>query len=113
MAIAPIDLQTMYSQLNNVAKSSAQEQMAQVAQSVQQVNHIQENLEESTRVQNTNNDKNESDTVNPDGSNGSSGGYQNQNKKQGTTYSKNPEENNKPSKTLAESYVGTIIDITR
>ncbi len=114
MAIAPIDLQTMYSNLNNVAKSSGQEQAAQLAQSVQQVNQVQEHLEASARVQTMNNDKSESDTVNADGKNGENGSFQNNKRKnQGTTYSKNPDDNNKPSQALAQSYVGSIIDITR
>ena len=46
MAIHPIDLQTMYSQIDNVAKQVVhQQQGAALAESVQQTNFVRQNKE--------------------------------------------------------------------
>lgn len=114
MGIQPIDLQNMYSQMSNVAKTVAgQQQSAQVSEQIQHQNQIQKNIEQSQRVQQASNDKANTNTVNADGRSGGggSGTYQNPNKKQndGTqketdfgTYGK-----------VKPGYVGTIVDITR
>ena len=82
MGIQPIDLQNMYSQMNNIARNvGGQQQSAQVSQSVQQQNQIQKNIEMSQRVQQTENDKSNTNNVNPEGHKGGAGTYQNPNKK--------------------------------
>ena len=55
MAIQPIDMQTMYSQLNNVAKNAGAQQQAQLSEAMQQQSNIQKNLENSQKIQNTSN----------------------------------------------------------
>ena len=112
MGIQPIDLQNMYSQMNNIARNVAgQQQQAQVSQSVQQQNQIQKNLEMSQRVQETSNDKANTNNVNPEGHKGGAGTYQNPKKKQ------NGKKNNKSVfggyGDAKSEYVGTIVDITR
>ena len=52
MAIHPIDLQTMYSQIDNVAKQVVhQQQGAALAESVQQTNFVRQNKEDVKKVQ--------------------------------------------------------------
>ncbi len=54
MAIQPIDLQTMYAQIQNVAKQAAfQQQGLQLADSMQQENIIKQNEEMAQRVKET------------------------------------------------------------
>ena len=59
MGIAPIDLQTMYTQLSNVSKSMAGSQQAQLTEAMQQQNNIQRSMENAARVQQTSNEKSE------------------------------------------------------
>ena len=111
MGIQPIDLQNMYSQMNNIARNVAgQQQAAQVSESVQQLNQIQKDLEQSQRVNQANNDKANTNNVNPEGHKGGAGTYQNPNKKK-------KEKNNSTSfgsyGDAKSEYVGTIVDITR
>jgi len=112
MGIQPIDLQNMYSQMSNVARSVAgQHQAAQVSESVQQQNQIQKNIEQSQKVQQAKNDKANTQNVNADGHQGGAGTYQNPNKK------KNKNNDSKGSFGIyadtKSEYVGTIVDITR
>ena len=112
MGIQPIDLQNMYSQMNNIARNvGGQQQSAQIAQSIQQQNQIQKNIEMSQRVQETSNDKANTNNVNPDGHKGGAGTYQNPNKK------RNGEKEKKSAfggyNDKSSGYVGTIVDITR
>ncbi|MBR4790959.1 MAG: hypothetical protein IKX70_00520 [Treponema sp.] len=112
MGIAPIDLQNMYSQMSNVARSVAgQHQAAQVSESVQQQNQIQKNIEQSQKVQQAENDKANTQNVNADGHQGGAGTYQNPNRQ------KNKEKESKGSfgvyADVKSEYVGTIVDITR
>lgn len=52
MAIAPLDLQVLYSQLENVSKTVAhQQQGKQLANAIQQETHAREMLEKSSTVQ--------------------------------------------------------------
>ena len=112
MGIQPIDLQNMYSQMSNVARSVAgQHQAAQVSESVQHQNQIQKNIEQSQKVQQAKNDKANTQNVNADGHQGGAGTYQNPNKK------KNKNNDSKGSFGIyadtKSEYVGTIVDITR
>ncbi len=112
MGIQPIDLQNMYSQMNNIARNVAgQQQSAQVSQSVQQKNQIQQNIEMSQRVQQASNDKGNTNNVNPEGHKGGSGTYQNPKKKQNGE--KDPKTAFGGFSDTRPDYVGTIVDITR
>lgn len=67
MAIAPIDLQTMYSQLQNVSKEVAnREQGAKALDEKNQTEAVVKNLENAKRVSGTE-EKSELLTVNKDG----------------------------------------------
>ena len=57
MAIAPIDLQTMYSQLSNVSKTLSTSQQAQLTEAMQQQSKIQREIENASKVQQTSNEK--------------------------------------------------------
>lgn len=109
MAIQPIDLQNMYSQLSNVAKAVAgQQQAVQIVDSIQQDNQVQKNLDNAKKIQKTN-EKANTKNINEDGSNG--GTFYGQNNKK----SKEKENENTSNKevNIQSSYLGTIIDITR
>lgn len=58
MAIAPIDLQTLYSQLENVSKTVVhQQQGVQLSQAIQQETNAKQVAEKSTAVQQLKQDK--------------------------------------------------------
>ena len=107
----PIDLQNMYSQLSNVAKTVAgQQQAAQLSDSIQQQQNVQKNIENAQKIQKIN-EQPDAKTINPDGRNGSWAGSQKQ---------KNKEHDNSEGQSQIQSsasiqpeYLGTIIDITR
>ncbi len=83
MGIQPIDLQSMYSQISNVAKTvGGQQQAAQLSDAMQQQSVIQRNLENSKKVQQTSADQINSRNVSEDGSNSATYG-QNKRKKKG------------------------------
>ncbi len=111
MGIAPIDLQTMYTQLSNVSKSMAGAQQAQLTEAMQQQGNIQKSMENAARVQQTSNEKADTNSVNQNGSN-SSGAY-GQKKQQGKNQQPQEEENEIRPPVSDHSYLGTIIDITR
>lgn len=111
MAIAPIDLQTMYTQLSNVSKTMAGAQQAQLTEAMQQQGNIQRNMENAAKVQQTSNEKSDTNSVNQNGSNASGAwGGKKQQKKENEESSEGFE--NRPQKS-DRSYLGTIIDITR
>lgn len=111
MAIQPIDLQNMYTQIQNVARTEAGFQAAQVSSSVQQVKQSQQNLENSTKVQITNNDNSKADTVNSNGrGNGSAQGFMSRQQKKKED---NEDDNYPPRKAAPTPAIGSIIDITR
>jgi len=110
MAIQPIDLQNMYSQMSNVAKNVAgAQQAAAVAESVKQVEITRQNAENSTKVQTTTNDKANTNDVNEDGHN--QGGYQ-PGKRQSDNNNYQAQNNNNSTEIKAP-YLGTIIDLVR
>lgn len=111
MAIQPIDLQNMYTQIQNVARNEAGNQLSQVASSIQQVTKTEKNLENSTKVQNTSNDNSKADTINSNGrGSGSSAGYM---KKKSDKQNNNEDDDLPPRKAAPTPYIGSIIDITR
>ena len=105
MAIQPIDLQTMYQQLNNVSKTVAGQQQAQLTEAMQQQNTVQKNLENATKVNQASNEKN----VDENGRGGSSSFNQSKNQSD----NKNSDEEKKPKSNPYNPYLGSIIDITR
>lgn len=112
MAIQPIDLQNMYSQISNIAKNVAgQQQAAQLSESIQQQNQIQKNIENAQKVQQTNNEKANTNNVNKDGHQGGGGTYKNPNKNKGNN--QDTPVSVDVNKAEKAGYIGTIIDITR
>lgn len=107
MAIHPIDLQTMYSQIENVAKQAVhQQQGAALAESVQQSNFVRQNKEDAKKVQQMD-EQNKLSNLNRDG-------YGNSSSDNNFAENKKKEEDTVPvKKKLTESYLGQHIDITR
>ena len=114
MAIAPIDLQTMYSQLSNVSKTLSTSQQAQLTEAMQQQSKIQREIENASKVQQTSNEKANAQNINQNGSNSQS--FQNS-KRCKSELDENIEnqENEQVSKANDLSYLGMgrIIDIKR
>ncbi len=110
MGLNPLDLQTMYSQLNNVAKQAAhQTQGASLAQSMQQTQVVQKNIEEAQKVlQSRENSKSKGIDIKAD-SNGKGSGAQNQEKKKGEQETEETPEI--PAYRVKEPYLGQHIDI--
>lgn len=111
MGIQPIDLQVMYSQSANVSKLAGSQQAAQLSEAMQQTKTVQQNLENATKVHQTTDDKAKSTAVSGNGGGNSPQGG-NRRKSDGTGGEEQKEELN-PFNKLKESYLGTIIDITR
>ncbi len=109
MAIQPIDLQTVYSQLSNVSKNVNGSQQANLAQAMQQQTNIQKNLENSTKVQQTKNEKTDTTSVDEKGHNNQEALNQNNKKKDkdDTDIDEHDQQKNCP------PYIGHYIDITR
>ena len=104
MAIQPIDLQTMYAQIQNVAKEAAfHEQGVKLADAMQQADVIEQNKEKAQRVKETS----KASVVNEDGRSSESG----ERKKKKDKNSADTGEENAPR--LKESYLGQHIDIMR
>lgn len=108
MAIAPIDLQTMYANMNNVARTvSNQQQGAQLAQQLHENQVIQQNSEKANSVHKAAENEAKSGMVNEDGHQQS--GQQNQNNR------KDKDNQNPAPKVneIRESYLGQHINIER
>lgn len=109
MAIHPIDLQTMYSQMNNVARTVANStQGAQLAQQLQESRLVQQGMEQAQMVQRAAGDEAKSTGVSDEGHRGGEqggsasrrgGGEQQEQRQNGCE--------------IRESYLGQHIDITR
>ena len=111
MGIAPIDLQTMYTQLSNVSKTMAGAQQAQLTEAMQQQTNIQRSMENAAKVQQTSNEKSDTNSVNQNGSNSSGFFGQKKHQKQNQNEQSDADEIHHPKQD--GSYLGTIIDITR
>lgn len=109
MALNPIDLQTMYSQLNNVAKQAASQQGVQLAQAMHQVDLTHKAQEDAKKVTKTE-ENSKSSNVNSNGHNNTEERNPSKNTKQESSEDKT--ENSRKS-SLKESYLGQHIDITR
>lgn len=109
MGISPLDLQTMYSNMSNVAKTVAnQQQGVQLAQQLQESRLIQQNMEKATQVKKAADNESKSTGINDEG-------HQKNEFYQGGGKKKNQEDKEMPSKPLEirESYLGLHIDIER
>ncbi len=108
MSIQPIDLQTMYSQMQNVARTVANAQFQpQLTEQMRENLIIQQQQEKAKSVHRAADEESKSTSVDEDGSSGSqygaSSGKQGQN-----------EEPQEPKRTeIREGYLGRHIDITR
>lgn len=112
MGLNPLDLQTMYAQINNVARDAAHlTQGAALSEAIQQQNIVKKNLEEATKVnQAKENSKSKGIDVNAEGKNQSQDGNSSDGKhKPENPYGKESENAGR----IKEDYLGRHIDITR
>lgn len=110
MGIAPIDLQTMYVNMNNVAQTVAnQQQGVQLAQQLQESKIIQQNMEKSSVVRRAADNESKSSSIKDEGHSGS-GTYNGEEKRNSEPESGT--EKKRPSE-IRESYLGLHIDIER
>ncbi|MCR5217233.1 hypothetical protein [Treponema sp.] len=111
MAIQPIDLSTMYSQMDNVARmSSGQEHSASVANFARLERSQQQELQKSENVNQVNKKNGEGSKVKSDGKNSSQGQEEASEKKKKDA----GEEEKEPDRTihLTDPRRGRLIDIT-
>lgn len=116
MAIQPIDMQTMYSQLNNVAKNAGAQQQAQLSEAMQQQSNIQKNLENSQKIQNTSNTQSLSPKISSDGKGGASSSdsnFSSQKDDSEDLENQNEEAQINAISNYQDKKVGSIIDIMR
>ena len=109
MAIQPIDLQTMYSQVSNVAQNAVRiQESAQLASAINQQNIVQETLQEDSKVREA--AREEAETMNVKNDSNSGGAQFSESEKD-----KNQKKDEKHLKTenVYESYIGQHINITR
>lgn len=111
MGIAPIDLQAIYANMNNVAKTvSNQQQGVQLAQQLQESKIIQQNSEEAKTVHKAADNEAKSGIVKNEGHS------QQNSERNGGKKSKNDEEDASSSKKtseIREEYLGQHINIER
>ena len=109
MGIAPIDLQIMYSQMNNVAKTVAnQQQGVQLAQQLQESKIIQQQVEKAVSVKKAADEETKTLTINKDGHRQDLSGGQGGNKKRHEKDNEPPEQ----PPVFREPYLGNHINIT-
>lgn len=110
MGLQPLDLQTMYSQISNVAnKATGIEQSLQAMQNTQRKEAVRQAEEQSKKVQESEKQDGTS-SVNQNGHNSSlfSSGQKNKEKQNDSG-----EESESSKYRLKESYLGQHVDITR
>ncbi len=109
MAIHPIDLQTMYSQMDTVARTVAnQQQGVQLSQQMQEAGKIQKLAEETAMVHKAADDDSKAMTVKDEPEKNA------QQQKKKNKKSDSSEEDTRPKDNeIRESYLGQHIDITR
>ncbi|MBQ8013117.1 MAG: hypothetical protein IJ257_01795 [Treponema sp.] len=109
MGVSPIDLQTMYANMNNVARSvSHQQQGLVLAQQLQEAKIIQQNSEKAAQVHKTADNEAKSSGIKDEGHQGSS--HYGSSGKRGESEQK---ENPRRESEIRESYLGIHIDIER
>lgn len=110
MGLQPIDLQTMYSQLSNVARQAVhQQQGVQLSEAMQQAGIVRQNQEQAEKVQQAE-EQSKLGGINQNGRNNSG---QQQKKKEKSPDEQDSEAENTAQNRLKESYLGQHIDITR
>lgn len=111
MAIHPIDLSTMYSQMDKVSKFNAS-----VEQNIKMVNAsnmnktIQENLDKSKQVHEAKNEDSNSEKVRPDGKNSQQQNLAQDEKKE---KEEQPQETVRKTVEISDPLLGQHIDISR
>ena len=110
MAIQPIDLQTMYSQMQNVARDVANAQFQpQLAQQMREMSMVQQQQERAQTVQRAANEEAQPTYVDPDGRGGDSQQPNRQGEPKGggesTPAAKKTE--------IREGFLGRHVDVTR
>ena len=109
MGIAPIDLQTMYANMNNVARiASNQQQGAQLAQQLQESSIVRQNAEKAKSVHKAADNEAKSGMVSDEGHHGQSYAQNKKNKNDD-----NEDEPQKKSSEVREPYLGQHINIER
>ena len=109
MAVSPLDLQTMYSQIDNVARQANYlQQGIKNAETIQQENALKQNLENAQKVQSSAEGA-KSGSVNQDGSNANGGQKR---------FYKNPQKEEQENKDEEHHYpkernLGNFVDIMR
>ena len=112
MAIAPIDLQVMYAQMNNVAKIAvSQQQGAVLSQQLQEQKIVQQNLEKAVAVKKAADSEAKTQLVG-DGTQGGSNDASSQQKKNNGGRD-NPPPPAEKKQEIKESYLGQHIDVSR
>ena len=112
MAIQPIDLQTMYSQIDTVARTQTRAQQAVLSDAMQQQKIAAQNTEKASQVQQA--AQNEAKALHiSDNTGGNSGGAygQNKRKKNGTAPQENTDSEIQETP-MREEWLGRHIDIT-
>lgn len=109
MGVSPLDLQTMYANMNNVARTvSHQQQGAVLAQQLQESKIIQQNIEKASQVHKAADNEAKSTGINDEGHN--SGTWSgNGSKKQNNGESSEKKQESE----IRESYLGIHINIER
>ena len=111
MGVSPIDLQTMYANMNNVARlTSHQQQGFVLAQQLQESKIIQQNAEKASQVHKAADNDAKSTEINDEGSQGGGTWAGGKNKKKQSN-----DGNQEPKKEaeIRESYLGRHINIER
>ena len=110
MGVSPIDLQTMYANMNNIARTvSHQQQGAVLAQQLQESKIIQQNAEKAAQVHKAADNEAKSSQINDEGHHSDSG-YGSRGKKQ---KSQEKTEELKNESEIRETYLGMHINIER
>lgn len=109
MSVSPLDLQTMYANMNNVARAvSHQQQGAVLAGQLQESKIIQQNTEKASQVHKAADSEAKSAGINDEGHNSSAWGGGKNGQKNG----QQEPEHKKPAE-IRESYLGLHINIER
>lgn len=110
MGVSPLDLQTMYANMNNVARSVANQQQGVVlAQQLQESKVIQQNIEKAGQVHKAADNEAKSALISDEGHNSSSSSGNGGKKKN----SENDEQQTGTASEIRESYLGLHINIER
>lgn len=111
MAIHPIDLSTMYSQMDKVSKFNASiEQNIKMVNASNMNKTIQENLDKSKQVHEAKNEDSNSEKVRPDGKNSQQQNLAQDEKKE---KEEQPQETVRKTVEISDPLLGQHIDISR